>query len=71
MEREGQVWGMGGLAGRITCTALARAASWACRGHGAQGRKATLLRGVGYQGLGRSRSRPGSHSVLEAELGPS
>lgn len=41
VEMEGQVWGMGGLAYRAPCTALARAASWACRGHGAQSRKAT------------------------------
>lgn len=41
VEKEGQVWGKGGLAYMATSTALAGAASWACRGHKAQSRKAT------------------------------
>lgn len=73
VEMEGPVWGMGGLACRASSTALARAASWACRRHGAQSRKASRAnsptRGWGSLGSGRSRSCPGSHSMVEAEPG--
>uniref|UniRef100_A0A8C9MDG0 Calcium voltage-gated channel subunit alpha1 I n=1 Tax=Panthera tigris altaica TaxID=74533 RepID=A0A8C9MDG0_PANTA len=62
VEVEGQIWGMGGLACRTSSTALARATSWAGRGHRAD-------RLCGCQGSGRSRSCPRSHSMTAAELG--